>query len=192
MKRPAFAISLALVLVCSLTFGLLSGCQKAQTLEEFQEEYKKLLKYMDVYIDPEVLNRLGVTDEDQWAPDCAASRDWMLLCIRTYELNDGSKPIPTYEEMKALYTEYDETVYQGVSALSSWYASNGSYLVRKYCWSLNTALSRYEAEYGTFRATEHWESVEQMIQLENLIREHPELMPRDQYEEELHFLHIYE
>jgi hypothetical protein len=192
MKRPALAISLALVLACSLTFGMLSGCHKTQTQKEFQVEYIRLLRYLDVYIDPEAISRPGSINEDLWAPDCMVNTNRLLACIRAYELNDGSKPIPTYEEMKALYSEYDESVYQGVKDLNAWYASSGSYLVSRYYKALEIALSLYEAEYGTFRATEHWESVEQMIQLENLIREHPELMPRDIYEKELNYLHIYE
>jgi hypothetical protein len=190
MKRPALTVSLALILACSLTLGTLPGCQKAQTQEEFQEEYKKLLNNLGVYIDPEAISPPGSINEDLWAPDCMVSINQLLACIRAYELYDGSKPIPTYEEMKSLYAEYDESVYQGAWVLRAWYASSGSYLVSRYYKALEIALSLYEAEYGTFRATEHWESVEQMIQLENLIREHPELMPRDQYEEELHFLRI--
>ncbi|MDR0459518.1 MAG: hypothetical protein LBG68_03510 [Coriobacteriales bacterium] len=189
MRKSTVAISLVIALLCAYPSGILTGCQEKQTQEEFQVEYKDRLSNMIVYIDPEYYIP-GSVYADQWAPDCLAYSDQLLVCIRAYELFDGSKTIPTYDEMKLLYSEYDEAVYEEFMVLYRWYTANNQLCVLNYGRALHTALRLYEAEYGPFRESDHWANVEEMIHLEDFIREHPDLMPREQYAEELSWLGI--
>ena len=188
MRKPTATLALIVALIFALPSGILTGCQDTQTQEEFQVEYKRRLLRMNVYIDPENPYPDSIY-ADQWAPDCLAYSDQLLACIRVYQLFDGSKPIPTYDEMKSLYVEYDETIYEEFMSLYGWLA-NDRWRVDRYRMALDTALELYEAEYGPFRESDHWASVEEMIRLEDFIREHPDLMPREQYAEELSWLGI--
>jgi len=189
MSKSTVAVSLVVALLCASLAATLAGCKETQSQEEFQVEYRRRLNNMDVYIDPEYYTP-GSFYADQWAPDCFASSDQLLLCIRAYELFDGSKTIPTYDEMKSLYVEYDETIYEEFMVLYKWYGANNGRRVTHFGRALHTALRLYEAEYGPYRESDHWASVEEMIRLEDFIREHPDLMPREQYAEELSWLGI--
>jgi hypothetical protein len=189
LKKTTVAVSLVVALILAFPSGILVGCQETQTQEEFQVEYKNRLSHMTVYIDPEYY-KPGSVYADRWAPDCLAYSDQLLECIRAYELFDGSKTIPTYDEMKSLYVEYDETIYEEFMVLYRWYTANNQLCVLDYGRALRIALRLYEAEYGPFRESDHWASVEEMIRLEDFIREHPELMPRELYAEELGWLGI--
>jgi hypothetical protein len=188
LKKSTVAVSLIVALILIFTSGILVGCQETQTQEEFQVEYKRMLFRMHVYIDPEHYQS-GSVYVDQWAPDCLAYSDQLLACIRVYQLFDGSKPIPTYDDMKSLYIEYDETIYEEFIVLYGWFG-NDRWRVDRYCRAQYTALELYEAEYGPFRESDHWASVEEMIRLEDFVREHPDLMPRELYAEELGWLGI--
>lgn len=189
MRKLTVAVSLVVALILAFPPAILAGCQKTQTQEEFQVEYRRELYLMVVYIDPEYYQP-GSINADQWAPDCMVYSDRLLACIRAYELFDSSQSIPTYDEIKSLYIEYDESVYDQFIVLYKWYGANNERSVDRYCRAQYIALELFEAEHGPFRESDHWASVEEMIRLEDFIREHPDLMPREQYAEELGWLGI--
>ena len=152
-------------------------------------EYRKLLQEMHVFYDPQYSYPKDAY-LDHWSSDLYLDCDYMYAYMRVYGIRDGSKTIPTYEEMKKLYYEYDESVYQKFLILYNWAKSSKIWRVSKYFISISVALHLYEKKYGEFRETDHWQSLDEMIRLEDFIRENPDFMPADQYAKDLKWLYI--
>ena len=105
----------------------------------------------------------------------------LKILLHVYDMDVKPEELPTAEEVKELYYQYDEDVNKKLYKFYSWYTHYDFYIHHIYRLAMNIGNSHYLKKHGEPLIKKDWDhfTLEDFLKLEEYIKENPDFSQTD-------------